>query len=122
MIDNPFKDAKGIKEKRKILTTYTKQVRQQQELDMGLAKFTVNEILQTIYKKDTEAKTFKTFKGWQKEGKRVIEGQKAWCLWTKPLVAKEQENKSFRYDYAKENETSDAVFFIAHVFSDLQVE
>lgn len=72
---------------------------------------TVNQAIVDSYT-NSENSIFKTFHQWKKDGKKIIKGSKAFCVWGKPRE-KEQED---------ETETDEFRFWpVAYLFSNAQV-
>lgn len=77
---------------------------------------TVNQALVMIYKDQTEAEEFKTFKQWKEDGYLVIKGQSSFRVWGKPLKASKQQpdNPDEQQEYK--------LWPMCCLFSNLQVE
>lgn len=111
-MENIFDSAKTIQEKREILKGLSKPL---QLLVKEGAIESVNEGLKDIYAQSGHT-YLKTLKQWNKEGKRIVKGSHALCLWGAPKqIDKQQEDT--------QNEENDPADFypICFVFSNLQV-
>ncbi|HYG40084.1 MAG TPA: ArdC-like ssDNA-binding domain-containing protein [Cytophagales bacterium] len=84
-------------------------------------------IMETMYK-DGKHRTFNTYKGWQKIGKQVRKGEKAFLLWSKPVElgkkeVKPEEAEEVDVDVTTpEDEEAMKYYGIAYLFSNAQVE
>lgn len=114
-MDNPYKDAKGMKEKKKILRAYSMGAKKMVKLMGG--EVTVNDVLLQTYADMADSKDFSTYKGWKAKGKQVKKGEKAFVIWSRPIKSK----KTKAQEEGQENEEF-SMFGIAHVFADTQVE
>jgi len=122
--NNPFVDAKGIKQKRQILSQLSRPL--QMIRKMTGENVTVNEILITTYQ-NSQHQQFNTYQGWKKEGKQVKKGAKAFCVWGRKRKndKKEESNNgelSFDKPDQKKDEKELSFFPIAHIFSNYQVK
>jgi hypothetical protein len=120
---NFFQSAKTITEKREILKQLSQPLKALVKLE---AVETVNEGLKSLYAEQGHT-TLKTIWEWNKEGKRVIKGEKALCLWGSPQKrGQKQENADTPTTTGTgtpEAEENDHLTFfpICFVFSNLQV-
>ena len=109
---NIFDSAKTIQEKRIIL----KQLSDPLKDLVKIGQFdTINDGLKAVYAQSGHV-VLKTMKQWNKEGKRVIKGQHALCLWGQPKKREQTESEA-------EKEATDPRDFypLCYVFSNLQV-
>jgi len=80
---------------------------------------TVNKGLEEIYKEESSADHFKHITQWNKDGYRVIKGEKGFLFWGRP---KEYAiDKSPVKDGETEEEKKIRYFPVCHLFSNLQV-
>lgn len=110
-MENIFDTAKTIQEKRDILKKLSQPL---QLLVKEAAIPSVNDGLKTIYAQSGHI-VLKTLKQWNKEGKKVVKGSHALCLWGTPKHREKQEDNT--------NEENDPADFypLCFVFSNLQV-
>lgn len=85
-----------------------------------------NDILKKYYKNKFRVKEFNTFLGWKENGFKVRKGAKAFLFWSKPKALKidNETGEKFTSDFSTDNEdeNKDKKYFIANLFSNLQVE
>jgi len=107
--------AKGMEQKRNILKDLSTTAKLMLELDPDSGNNVNDVILNKMYKSN-QHNEFNTFKGWKEKGFKVMTGQKAFFIWSKPRkVEKKNEDKESGKDEYK-------MFGIAHLFSNSQVE
>lgn len=112
-MENIFDSAKTIQEKRAILKGLSKPL---QVLVKEGAIDSVNEGLKEIYAQSGHT-YLKTLKQWNKEGKRIVKGSHALCLWGAPKQIDKQQQED-----NQDEDTDPADFYpICFVFSNLQV-
>ncbi|WP_303071631.1 hypothetical protein [Bacteroides nordii] len=112
-MENIFDSAKTIQEKREILKGLSKPL---QLLVKEGAIDSVNEGLKDIYAQSGHT-YLKTLKQWNKEGKRIVKGSHALCLWGAPKQIDKQQQED-----NQDEDTDPADFYpICFVFSNLQV-
>lgn len=111
-MENIFDSAKTIQEKREILKGLSKPL---QQLVKEGAISTVNDGLKEIYAQSGHTQ-LKTLQQWNKDGRRVIKGSHALCLWGAPKQIEKQQLE----DHDGENDPAD-FYPICFVFSNLQV-
>ena len=76
---------------------------------------TVNEYILSIYKKQTGAITFRTFKGWKDAGFSVKKGEKGYPVFSRPIgVIKSEKNKEADSEDFKR-------FGTAYLFNEFQI-
>ena len=111
-MENIFDSAKTIQEKREILKGLSKPL---QQLGKNGAINTVNDGLKEIYAQSGHIQ-LKTLQQWNRDGKRVVKGSHALCLWgaPKPIDKQQEDNQD------GENDPTD-FYPICFVFSNLQV-
>lgn len=78
----------------------------------------INDIIAEWYKKESGAKTLKTFSQWKSEGYNIKRGSKSFILWSK----KKSVTKTSETNTQPSEEEAYEFFPIAYLFSDLQVE
>lgn len=110
---NIFDSAKTIQEKREILKGLSKPL---QQLVKDAAIATVNDGLKVLYGQSGHTE-LKTLRQWNKEGKRVLKGSHALCLWGAP---KQMEQQPQEETNSEDNDTLN-FYPICFVFSNLQV-
>lgn len=112
-MENIFETAKTIQEKRAILKGLSQPL--QQLVKVGAIP-SVNDGLKGIYAQSGHM-DLKTIQQWNKDGKRVVKGSHALCLWGAPKqINKEQQEET------TDGENDPADFYpICFVFSNLQV-
>jgi hypothetical protein len=85
-----------------------------------------NDILKKYYKNKFRVNEFNTFLGWKENGFKVKKGAKAFLFWSKPKVARvdNETGKKFTSDFSTENEdeAKDKKYFLSYLFSDAQVD
>ena len=74
-------------------------------------------IIENFYKSNTH-QTFKSFKGWMKEGFCVKKGEKAFLVWGRP----KQEDKHGELKPVIEDDSNDIFFPVSFIFSNAQVK
>jgi hypothetical protein len=120
---NLFESATTITEKREILKQLSQPLKALVKLE---AVESINEGLKNIYAEQGHT-VLKTIRGWNSEGKRVIKGEKALCLWGSPKKrGKKQESDNTPTEAntgtTEAGENDPLKFFpICFVFSNLQV-
>jgi bisphosphoglycerate-dependent phosphoglycerate mutase len=92
---------------------------------------TINEaIMETLYKQGNH-KTFNTYMGWQKRGKKVKKGEKAFLLWGRPKdqhgnpVTEDEQTQNKQEEETTEQDPTEETykfFPIVYLFSNEQVE
>lgn len=112
-MENIFDSAKTIKEKREILKGLSKPL---QLLVKEGAISSVNDGLKGIYAQSGHIE-LKTLQQWNKDGKRVVKGSHALCLWGAPKQIDRQQQED---NQDGENDPTD-FYPICFVFSNLQV-
>lgn len=110
---NIFDSAKTIQEKRDILKGLSKPL---QQLVKDGAISSVNDGLKEIYAHSGHTQ-LKTLRQWNREGKNILKGSHALCLWGAPKQAERPEQENNQND---ENSLAD-FYPICFVFSNLQV-
>jgi hypothetical protein len=109
---NPYTDDNNIKlpmaQKREVLKTYS--LRARKLIEMSGADLKINDGLIVIYSDMVGSNQWRTYKDWLANGYRVMPGQAAWCIWSKPKKIKEGTDDEFE------------MFAVAHVFNSNQVE
>jgi hypothetical protein len=76
---------------------------------------TFNQILVEIYKIETGAEDFKTFKKWKEEGYKINKGEKGFPVFSKPSTKLKEERGQ------EIGEGEKARFFTAYLFNENQV-
>jgi hypothetical protein len=76
---------------------------------------TFNQILVEMYKIETGANIFKTFKQWKEEGYKVNKGEKGYPVFSKPSTKLKEERGQ------EIGEGEKARFFTAYLFNENQV-
>lgn len=114
--NNPYLDDSGnklsIKEKKQILKQYSvkaKALIQSKGLDLM-----VNEVLPIFYADLIGTTEFHTYNTWKGKGYKVKEGERAFCVWSKPRKTEREIDQDTTEEYE--------FFGIAHVFGKHQVE
>lgn len=110
-MENLFDSAKTIQEKREILKGLSKPL---QLLVKEGAISSVNDGLKEIYAQSGHTQ-LKTLQQWNRDGKRVVKGSHALCLWGAPKPIDKQEDNQ-----GGENDPAD-FYPLCFVFSNLQV-
>lgn len=112
-MENIFDSAKTIQEKREILKGLSKPL---QLLVKEAAITNVNDGLKAIYAQSGHTQ-LKTLKQWNREGKSIIKGSHALCLWGAPKKIEHQQSEE------SQNGENDPMNFypLCFVFSNLQV-
>jgi len=83
--------------------------------DLLAQGITFNQILVEMYKIETGAENFKTFKKWKEEGYKINKGEKGFPVFSKPSTKLKEE----RGQHIEEGEK--ARFFVAYLFNEKQV-
>jgi len=113
------------REKREKLKAISKKAKEIHELILKEGVITVNDMIMTYIYNEKGKLTFKSFKGWKKEGFSVKKGEKAFLLWGQPLGIEKQEEGAKAKPEIKEvgegEQEEDSFFPVAYVFSSNQV-
>lgn len=112
-MENIFDNAKTIQEKRAILKGLSQPL---QLLVKEGAIPSVNDGLKGIYAQSGHME-LKTIQQWNKDGKRVVKGSHALCLWGAPKQVEQQPQEEVQ---GEDNDTLN-FYPICFVFSNLQV-
>lgn len=112
-MENLFDSAKTIQEKREILKGLSKPL---QQLVKEGAISSVNDGLKEIYAQSGHTQ-LKTLHQWNRDGKRVVKGSHALCLWGAPKQIDRQQQED---NQDGENDPND-FYPLCFVFSNLQV-
>ena len=115
---NPFASLQSYQEKKSLLASLSDQVI---IIKLSLSCKT-NEALRIFYQTlDKNAKEFKTFNQWKKDGKKVKKGSKAWAFWSRPIEGKSKKEVK-RNGKSKILENKYDFFAMSYVFANNQVE
>lgn len=112
----------GKKEKRKFLSTLSKQFKPL--VESGEFE-TVNEAIIDLYKNGNELMTFNTFNQWRKEGFQVSKGSKAYPIWGKPVQISnltEAQKAELSKEEIEQSEREKKFFPVAYIFSNYQLK
>lgn len=107
--------AKGMTEKRELLKQMSVSAKIMLEMEPDAADNVNDFILNKMYKNEMH-QTFNTFKNWKEKGFSVIEGSKAFFIWSRPRKVTKKKNE----DGEKVDEFK--MYGIAHLFSNAQVK
>ncbi len=81
---------------------------------------TINEAVIAFYSDEVHT-TFKKFREWKAEGKKIKKGSKSFPVWARPLAALKAEANEGKPE-PQEEEDNYRYFPICHLFSNAQVE
>lgn len=97
------------------LSEEAREIRDEEGLDC-----TLNEIIIERFYTNGHHNTFKTFKGWKKEGFSVIKGSEAFVIWGRKRTV--EEGKDHREEEESEEAKKYKFFPLAYLFSNQQVK
>jgi hypothetical protein len=110
-----MKTTKELSEGTKLLQAKAKQVKENFSDLLLNENVTMNSLIVEIYKIETGAEKFETFKTWKENGMMVKKGEKGFPVFSRP-------SKAIKEEQGKNTEGERSYFFTAYLFNELQVQ
>lgn len=109
-----MKTTKELSEGTKLLQAKAKQVKENFS-DLLKGDVTINSLIVEIYKIETGAEKFETFKTWKDSGYMVKKGEKGFPVFSRP-------SKAIKEEQGKSTEGERSYFYTAYLFNETQVQ
>ena len=109
-----MKTTKELSEGTKLLQAKAKQVKENFS-DLLKGDVTINSLIVEIYKIETGAEKFETFKTWKENGMMVKKGEKGFPVFSRP-------SKAIKEEQGKNTEGERSYFYTAYLFNETQVQ